>query len=388
MPVTITMAGSFTQPVLQVLDEQVAAFEAANRDLKVEIVRMPKDAERRRAAVAEQLGSGDSSIDLYVLESGWAAELAASGGLLSLDGYLTSAGASTATVLPGALKADTFGGQILALPWSVDAGLLYYRRDLLERLGYEPPVSWAELQQVALAGKQREGLGYGYLWPGTAGDTLTCITLEWIWSADPAAAAEGLRPAFDHPGAQTALQQMAGLITSGASPPDLAAYGEGQVLETFMKGDALFMRGGFSAWDYLNSQDSPVADQVGIAPLPESCLAGKALALSVRSLHPDKAWRFATFLVGTEQQVEMAQAAHQPPADEAAYHDASLLQAYPVLEPLRHALSAARSRSPDPGYAIGSAAVAVEVNRMLSGEQDAAATIGAIRSRLAAIPSP
>ncbi len=41
------------------------------------------------------------------------------------------------------------------MPWYTDAGLLYYRKDLLAKYGVQPPKTWGEL--AAAAKKLQDG---------------------------------------------------------------------------------------------------------------------------------------------------------------------------------------------------------------------------------------
>ena len=120
--------------------------------------------------------------------------------------------------------------------------------------------------------------------------------------------------------------------------------------------------------------------------MPASCLGGEVLALSAHSLYPEQAFRFMAFLLGYEQQMEMARGGVQPPALETIYSDAGLLAEAPVFEALHTALSAARPRPQSAAYLALSEAIYSEANRMLRGEQDAEATAAAIQRRLEAIP--
>ena len=68
LPVVISIVGSFNDPVLGILDQQIAAFEEANPDIVVEVVETRGDAEARRQQFAESLAQADSSRDIFVID--------------------------------------------------------------------------------------------------------------------------------------------------------------------------------------------------------------------------------------------------------------------------------------------------------------------------------
>jgi multiple sugar transport system substrate-binding protein len=386
LPTTLALAGRFSAQTLEVLDKQIARFEAGNSDARVELVRAPKGTDRWREWIATRLSEGDSSVDILLLNATWPAEFAAGGGLVPLDGHLKAQGVDVGAFLPNTIEANTLGGQLVALPWTADAGLLYYRGDLLERHGYSPPATWADLQRIALDVKDKEGLPKGFVWHGAADENLTCSTLEFLWHHGGDVLDEAGDVVFESPEARAALQQMSDFVASGASPQDVATTDDWQAITSFKNGEAVFLRSWLHAWEYLSSEDSAVAGQVGIAPLPAACLGGQSLALSGHSNQPDKALRLMAFLTGYEQQVEMALAARQPPVLKAAYQDANLLAQDPRFRVLQPILSHARSRPSVPTYAQLSEAIYSEVNQMLAGAQGVEATAIKIQNRIESIP--
>lgn len=385
LPVTISLAGNFSRERLAALDELVARYENLHPEVRIEVVRAPKDIGRRRDWFAERLDEGDTSLDILVLEATWPAEMAARGNLVPLQDQLGALRIDAGDFLPGTIQANQLEGSLVGLPWSADGGLLYYRRDLLEARGALPPATWDQLQQLALEIKDREDLQAGYLWQGTAGEDLTCNTLEQVWSQGGNLIDGQGNVVFDSSQTRSALDQMLRLVASGASPVGTASQDDGSSLAGFRNGDAPFLRHWVSAWEYLDSEDSPVADLVGIAPLPVACLGGQSLSLSRHSLHPELALRFMAYLAGYDQQAHMALAANQPPSLTGAYEDDALLESAPFLEALAPALAEARPRPSLANYAQISEVVYTEVNRMLSGEQDAATTSANVQQRTEAL---
>src|SRR3546814_6551161 len=87
---------------------------------------------------------------------------------------------------------NTVDDQLVAVPWFVDAGLLYYRRDLLEKHGKTVPKTWRDLTETTraiVAAEQAAGDGdlQGFVWQGRAYEGLTCNALEWRSEETPSA---------------------------------------------------------------------------------------------------------------------------------------------------------------------------------------------------------
>jgi multiple sugar transport system substrate-binding protein len=371
MPVTIALTGSFSDEVLDYLDRQISIFEARNPDIRVAILSAPRRDDRRRVAFSEQLGQGDRSADIYAVDPAWLAELGAQGGLASLDEHMAKHAIQMEVFFAPAGEASSLGGRTFALPWSIDGGLLYYRRDLLRDYGYEPPLDWPTLEQAALEIKTGEGLPAGFVWQGAPYESLTCNTLEYIWAYGGRVLDIDGNPIFDSAGTRAGLQQMVNLIEIGATPPEVAGYMEFDARTAFEDGEAAMMRHWASLWPRLDGSASHLSEQVGLQ-----------LSLSAYSLNPEQAFRFMAFLVSPAQQIQLALQGGQLPALDAAYQDAEVLGQRPEFRDLRDALSTARTRPTSPAYAQISEAIYTEVNAMLLGTQDVATTAARIQRRL------
>jgi multiple sugar transport system substrate-binding protein len=379
------MAGRFRSPELALLDRQIATFELANPDIRVEIVSLKGNSQEQHETIIRELGAGDTSTDIYVVEDTWLAELADKNLLLPLDDYVDSNRIDMGSFFPSAVQANTIDGRLVALPWTIDGGLLYYRRDLLEKYGYDPPITWADLQQVALDIMTQEGLPHGFVWQGAAYESLTSNTLEFLWAHGGEVLDETGHASFDSPEAQAALEQMSAFVTSGASPQDITTYTEGTAMGTFREGQAVFMRNWSYAWESLQEADSPLAGQTGVSHLPASALFEEGLSLSAHSLYPEQAFRWMAFLTSYDQLVQWTQQTGQPTARETVYHDPEILAAEPFFQTLGAALSATQPRPRAAAYPSLSEAIYTEVNRMLAGEQGAEITAANIQRRIESI---
>src|SRR5205814_366808 len=86
---------------------------------------------------------------------------------------------------PAIAASYTVDHKVVAMPYRVDIGLLFYRTDLLQQYGYhEPPSTWDQLETMAVriqAGERVKGKKdfWGFVWQGAAAEALTCNALEW-----------------------------------------------------------------------------------------------------------------------------------------------------------------------------------------------------------------
>jgi trehalose/maltose transport system substrate-binding protein len=79
--------------------------------------------------------------------------------MLDLAPYIESSGFDTAQFYPRLYNNNIVDGKVVGLPWFTDAGLLYYRTDLLEKYSLEVPTTWDELTEAAttIQAGEREG---------------------------------------------------------------------------------------------------------------------------------------------------------------------------------------------------------------------------------------
>ena len=263
---TVPSSGAYDWVLARNFEEaQIAAFEAANPDIKVEIVAAPREADARREAFANLLGKGDPTRDIYLLNPTWLPEFAASDWLAPVGERADSEGIDLDDFFASSVQANTFDGRTLALPWTIDGGILYYRQDLFDKHGYDVPSTWADLQHLALDLKLREDLPSGYIWQAAPYESLTCNTLEFVRSLGGATLDDKGDADFDSAQTRLALQQMLDLIASGASPAEVTTFREAATLNAYQNGGAALMRNWSYAWDRLNDQDSALAGKVGLA---------------------------------------------------------------------------------------------------------------------------
>ncbi|KAJ3130088.1 hypothetical protein HK101_005137 [Irineochytrium annulatum] len=111
----------------------------------------------------------------------WPGDLASN--LLDLTPYFTAA--DNAIHNPMISNCDMVAGKQVAVPFYADFGIMYYRKDLLQKYGFTaPPNTWDEMETMAktITAGEKNVVGYVAQFNGYEG--LTCNVMEWIRSAD------------------------------------------------------------------------------------------------------------------------------------------------------------------------------------------------------------
>ncbi len=327
---------------------------AAESGNQVKLVSTPADANERLALYQSLLAAGSTDIDVFQIDVVWPGILASH--FIDLSPYIP------ADELDGhfevLIRNNTVDGALVAAPWFVDAGMLYYRRDLLEKHGREVPQSWPELAETAAAIVEAERAAgdtelQGYVWQGRAYEGLACNALEWIaGSGGGTIVDEGGRVTIDNPAAAAAIEMARGWIGT-ISPQGVLNYAEEEARGAFQSGRAVFMRNWPYAWALVNAADSPVAGRVGIAPLPRgsgpearhaTVLGGQQLAVSRYSAHPEEAASLVRYLTGEAEEKRRAIAGSFNPTRRSLYEDPELLAANPFYAEFLAVLDSAVAR--------------------------------------------
>ena len=333
---------------------------AAGSGHSVQVVTAPSSSSERLALYQQLLAAGAPDIDLFQVDIIWPGIL----GNHFVDLGPRVPEAVLAMHFPALIESNRVDDRLVALPWFSSAGVLYYRRDLLEEYGEPVPATWAGLTASAeriQAAERSAGNSrlWGFVWQGRAYEGLTCNALEWVAShgGGRIIEADG-RVSINNERAAAALDLAAGWVGS-ISPPGTPNYAEEEARGVFQSGNAVFMRNWPYAWALAQSEDSPVRGRVGVAPLPggdpgqpASTLGGWQLAVSRYSEHPGPAAELALYLTSAAEQKRRALLVTYIPTMPHLYRDPEVLATNPFFAELEVTVEQAVTR---PSAVAGSA---------------------------------
>lgn len=207
-------------------------------------------------------------VDIYQIDVIWPGDIAEH--LVDLNQY--GAASVAADHFPAIIENNTVDGKLVAMPWFTDAGLLYYRADLMEKYGFsEPPATWDDLEMIAekvQAGERAAGNQdfWGFVWQGNSYEGLTCDALEWVVSMGGGNIVEpDGEITINNPKAAKALDMAAGWVGT-ISPEGVTGFGEEDARNMFQAGNAMFMRNWPYAYSLGNAPDSAISGKFDVVP--------------------------------------------------------------------------------------------------------------------------
>src|SRR5262245_8821812 len=167
----LTFSGSAVGAEGELIRRQLARFADLHPEMRVEVRVTPDAADQRHQLYVQWLNARVPEPDVLQLDIIWTAEFAAAGWLLPLPRF-----DDDADFFPPLVLAHRWHGNVYAMPWFVDAGLIYWRTDLFDR----PPSSLEELRRDALdataSGRTRDG----FVWQGARYEGLVTVFLEHL----------------------------------------------------------------------------------------------------------------------------------------------------------------------------------------------------------------
>ncbi len=319
---------------------------------EVQLVTVPGSTNERLALYQQLLAAGSVDVDIFQIDVIWPAILGRH--FIDLKPYTKQVEKQH---FPAIVINNTVEGRLLAMPWFTSAGLLYYRKDLLEKYGKTVPETWQELTSIAGEIQQAERQAgnpkmWGYVWQGRAYEGLTCNALEWVASHNGGTIVDPKgNITIDNKRAAAALEKAAEWVGT-ISPAGTLNYGEEEARGVFQSGNAVFMRNWPYAWALAQTEDSPVRGKVEIASLPKgepdgrhvATFGGWQLAVSRYSSHPEIAANLVMYLTSSKEQKRRSiEAAYNPTMPE-LYRDPEVIEASPFIASLYDVLIRSVSR--------------------------------------------
>lgn len=374
-PVTVFI-GSRQNPEL--LRELVAPFEE-DTGIDVQFEVGGNTAEVQRQYLNTVLQSQSDDIDIFIIDVTEPSRYAAAGWAEPLNQYFESEDAMMEYLdafLPGPVNANLIDGTLYALPSYTDAQFLYYRTDLLEEYGFEPPDTWGEMvsQAITILEGENDDTLQGFNYQGAAIEGANCTFLEPLWTAGGNWRDEDGNVTIDTYEGRRALDFLLSTMDVGVTKDNIAETATDDSRTEFQAGDVVFMLN----WGYVwaraqGDEDSQVVGDVGVAPLPAfaghesaTCIGGWQWAVNAYSSNKDAAFQVMRHLTSEDVQRVLAAQDSRIPARTSLYSDPEVLESVPHYGQFYDVIVNARPRPVTPYYAEVSELIRTTVNAVLA----------------------
>ncbi|WP_027892962.1 ABC transporter substrate-binding protein [Calidithermus chliarophilus] len=302
---------------------------------KIEYIDSPADTNDRLALYQQYWAAKSADVDVYMIDVIWPGIVAPHAA--DLKQFFTQQ--ELAQFFPRIVENNTIKGKLTSIPFFTDAGLLYYRTDLLQKYGYsKPPATWAELEAMATkiqAGERANNKDFwGFVFQGKSYEGLTCDALEWIYSFGGGLVVEADgKISINNANARAALTTVRGWVGKIA-PPGVTSYAEEEARNAFQNGNAAFMRNWPYAYALGQADGSPVKGKIGVTVLPKgpgasgknaATLGGWQLMVSAYSKNQKVAADLVRYFTSVEVQKDNAINLSRLPTRPALYNDKDVL---------------------------------------------------------------
>ncbi len=345
----------------------IAQFNEQHPDGKVTLHELPDNADQQRQQMIQNTQIKNPAMAVMSVDVVWTAEFAAKGYVIELpkDQFPTD------SFLPATVATATYFNKLYAYPWGSDGGLLYYRKDLLDKYNLKPPTTFDEMKAACdtIRGGENDSKLECFAGQYNKYEGLTVNFDEAVHGAGGVIVGDDGKPNVATPEATKGLQTLTDWFKNGDIPKGAITWQEEQGRQAFQNGTLIFHRNWGYVYNLANKTDgsSKVAGKFDVAPLPGitgpgvSSLGGHNLAIATNAENKGTAAEFLKFMATPEVQKSNTLAASATPTIASLYTDPDIVKKLPYM-PIQ--LKSVEGAAPRP--------IAVEYGDVTLAIQDAA----------------
>ncbi len=316
----------------------IPGFHAMHPQIEVKVQAIPWSAAHDLLLTAF---AGGSFPDVCQLGNTWIPEFQAIGCIAALDSFLARSIVDEQQFFPGIWQTNIINGHLYGIPWYVDTRLLFYRRDLLKKAGFDhPPRNWDEWLQLSRRIRQMNPANYAIF--------LSTIFNDWHVPVILIMQNNGrlLRDndcfgAFDDPATVQALEFYLQFFRENLAVKNMSEVAN--IFQGFNDGVFAMMITGPWNVNEMRRRMPQLQDKWTTAQLPQqknrsSTAGGSSLVINRQSPRAAEAWRFIEYLTRVETQQQFFALTRDLPAVKAAWEakeiqeDAEIMAFFQQLE--------------------------------------------------------
>ena len=265
-----------------------------------------------RDAIASTGARRSASVDVFNCADAWLPTLASN--FIPLDELIKRDGFDLNRYPSGFKAAAGFDRNFFGLPIRGFAQLLFFRKDLFEREGLQPPRTWDEFVISANRLQRASNIGGAAMYYGRAENAASLnIWANYLWGRGGDILHSDFTPRFNDPvGIETTQFYIDLVLRHGVVASGSTDFTEANAIAAMAQGRAAMIM--TWAWNHgalFGANAKLKREQVGIAPMPgyrgrplATCATVSLLCMNLHSVRHEAAWEFLKW--ATNPELEMA----------------------------------------------------------------------------------
>jgi len=303
------------------------AFERRHPHVRVRVQMIPWNAAHEKLLTAY---AGNSLPDMAQIGNTWIPEFHVVNALEDLSPYVSRSTTITdSSYFRGIWDTNVIDSALWGVPWYVDTRVLFYRSDLLARVGYQkPPQSWEEWFDVCDALVKNRVSEYGVFFP--TNNEWAPPVLMGVQLGSPLLRDNATRGAFSGKDFRDALHAFHRFFKNGWAPvktTQIVNIYQGMAENVF----AMHITGPWNIGAFKRRMPPALQHAWMTAPLPgphggigASLAGGSSLAIFRHSSKKEDVWKVIEYLSEPDVQIEFYRLTGDLPARTEAWRDPAL----------------------------------------------------------------
>ncbi len=274
--------------------------------IKVSFVEVPFPAMREK--LTAELVGGSSDYDVFCPMDAWVPSLL--GMLEPIQPRLAVTGIDLARYPSAFVNAGIVNGKVYGIPVRGSVQMLFYRRDLFEKHGLQPPKTWDEVAQAGRLLQETENIAGVAMYYGRNNGQNLMQWYDFLWTNGADFLDAKNQPVFTSEAGLAATQRYLDLMLKDkVTPVGAASFDEQAATNSFIQGRSAMV----PVWNWVmvrfkDPSSTLKLEQVGFTPLP-TVRPGVAptsytntwiYALNAKGANKDAAMEFIAWACGPE----------------------------------------------------------------------------------------
>jgi multiple sugar transport system substrate-binding protein len=340
-------------------------------NIEIQLNLMPDSVNQMHDALAVWMTAEDPTVDIYGMDTPWVLEFGQADWAVPLNDHLPEL---EENFIASGLDIFSYEGQRLGIPfWGSSSGF-FYRTDLLEEYGFEPPQTFDDLVNIINTIQADRPELTGLAWPGAREESLVMVWANFLYGFGGQYFDEAGSCVFNSPEGVAAVEFMTNSVNNGLAAPETTAWTAAEARTRFVEGNSIFLWHNHDLVAWLDDPErSAVAGKWDFMPSPAqpngqsvSLTGGFAFAVNPYTDNLDEALQVME-IIGSEE-VQQAFAIAWGPVQyyQGLYEDPEVLAANQNADRISVVLDYALNRPPSTNYAELSSIVQEEVHSALT----------------------